>query len=194
MSIADYGTLLQTVAAACSAAAAFVALYVARKTYLFQKNSLLKKATIEQILKILHQLQYMKSLTTQVVLAAADEDVVRIKQRISEIRSNVKILESMISTHASADFRKIQDITDHLREEKYLRVRRECHKHRSQLSAQRRNQCFTKHLSLGVEMNTPVNLRTVDARAPDSGGDGKADYRTVRYRSFASLKVLRLPQ
>lgn len=117
MSMTEYGTLLQTVAAVGSAVAAIAAFCIARNTYLFQKNSLLKKASIEQILKLLHQLQYIRSLTTQVVLAAADEEVAGIKQRISEIRANVKILESMVCAHASTDFRKLQDLTDHLSEE-----------------------------------------------------------------------------
>ena len=114
----DYNTCLQTVAAISSAIAAIAALCVAKNTFTFQKNSLLKRASIEQIIKLLHQLHYLKSLTSQVALGAADEDVTGLKQRISETRGSVIALKSMISAHASADVKKIHDIAHHLREEK----------------------------------------------------------------------------
>ncbi len=69
----DYNTILQTVAAISSAIAAILALCVVKSTFTFQKNSLLKRASIEQILKLLHQFHYLKSLTGQAVLGMADE-------------------------------------------------------------------------------------------------------------------------
>jgi hypothetical protein len=113
----DYNTYLQTAAALCSAIAAIAAVWVAKNTSTFQENSLLKKASIEQILKLLNQFHYLKSLRGQAVLAAADENVSGLKQRISEIRESVMVLESMISARASADVKKICDVVYNLREE-----------------------------------------------------------------------------
>lgn len=113
----DYNTYLQTAAAISSAIAAIAALYVAKNTFTFQKNSMLKRASIEQILKLLQQLHYLKSLTRQVALGAADEDVMGLKQRISETKGSVMALESMISAHASTDVKRIYDLAHHLREE-----------------------------------------------------------------------------
>jgi len=113
----DYNTCMQTAAAISSAIAAIAAVCVAKNTFTFQKNSLLKKASIEQILKLLHQFQYLKSLTGQAVLDATDEDFIGLKQRISETRESVMTLESMLSAHASADVKKLHDVAHHLREE-----------------------------------------------------------------------------
>ena len=73
----DYQAWLQTIAAVSAAMAAIAAAYVAKNSFAFQRNSLLKKAIIEKILEILHHIQYLKSLTTQPALMAADEDVDR---------------------------------------------------------------------------------------------------------------------
>jgi len=116
----DYNTILQTVAAISSAIAAILALCVVKSTFTFQKNSLLKRASIEQILKLLHQIHYLKSLTGQAVLGMADEEVTGLKQRISEIRESVMALESMISDHARADVKTVSDVAHHLREENVL--------------------------------------------------------------------------
>lgn len=113
----DYSAYLQTAAALCSAIAAIAAVWVAKNTSTFQENSLLKKASIEQILKLLHQFHYLKSLRGQAVLAAADENVFGLEQRILETRESVMVLESMISAHASADVKKICDFVYKLREE-----------------------------------------------------------------------------
>lgn len=113
----DYNTYLQTAAAISSAIAAIAAVCVAKNTFTFQKNSLLKKASIEQLLKLLYQFHHLKSLTGQAVLGSADEGVTGLKQRISEIRESVMVLESMISAHASADVKKIRDVAHHLGEE-----------------------------------------------------------------------------
>lgn len=112
----DYNICLQTVAAVCSAVAAIAAAWVAKSTFTFQKNSLLKKASIEQIIQLLHQLHYLKSLTGQSVLGIADQEVTGLKQRISGIRESIMALESMISTYAGADVKRIRDIALHLRE------------------------------------------------------------------------------
>lgn len=118
MGVIDY-TYLQTVASVSSAIAAIAAVCVAKNTFAFQKNSLLKKANIEQILKLLDQLHYLKSLTGQAVLGAADEDVTGpngLEQRISETRKSFMALESMISAPTSADMKKVRDFVHGLRE------------------------------------------------------------------------------
>ena len=112
----DYNTYLQTAAAISSAIAAIAAVYVAKNTFTFQRNSLLKKANIEQILKLLLQLHYLKSLTGQAVLGATDEEFTGLNQRISEIWDSVKTLESMISATANADIRKVRDLVHSLNE------------------------------------------------------------------------------
>ena len=113
----NYNTLLQTAAAIGSAVAAIFAYRVARDTLIFQKNSLLRKASIEQMLKLLQQLYYLKSLTDLTALGMADEHFVGMEQQISEIRLCVKALESMISTPASADLKEIRDFAHSLRED-----------------------------------------------------------------------------
>ena len=113
----DYNAYMQTAAAISSAISAIAAVCVAKNTFTFQKNSLLKKASIEQILKLLHQLHYLKSLTGQAVLGATDEDVRVLKQRILETQESVMALESMISDHSSAYVKQIHDVMYHLRED-----------------------------------------------------------------------------
>jgi putative flippase GtrA len=112
----DYNTCLQTAATISSAIAAITAVYVAKNTFTFQRNSLLKKANIEQILKLLQQLHYLKSLTGQAVLGAADQEFTGLKQRISETRDSVKTLESMISATANADLKTVCDFVHSLNE------------------------------------------------------------------------------
>ena len=105
----DYNTWLQSAAAISSAIAAIAAVCVAKKTFTFQKTSLLKKANIEQMLKLLQQLHYLKSLTRQAALGAADETVTGLKQRISETVDSVRELESMIAATTSAELVKLRD-------------------------------------------------------------------------------------
>ena len=112
----DYNTCLQTTAAISSAIAAIAAVCVAKNTFTFQRNSLLKKANIEQTLKLLQQLYYLKSLTGQAVLGSTDEEFTGLKQRILETRASVKTLESMISATTNADLRKIHDFVHSLNE------------------------------------------------------------------------------
>lgn len=116
----DYNTYLQTVAAISSAIAAIAAVCVAKSTITFQKNSLLKKASIEKMLTLLQQLQYLKSLTGQALIDAADEAVTELPQRISETMDSVKTLESMISATASTDFVKLRDSVGALRETNFF--------------------------------------------------------------------------
>ena len=113
----DCNTWLQTAAAISSAVAAITAACLAKSTFTFQRNSLLKKASIEQILKLLHQLYYLKSLTGQAALGASDEDVAGLNQRVSETTDSLMALESMISARESADMKMVRDIVHHLREE-----------------------------------------------------------------------------
>lgn len=113
----DYNTWLQTAAAISSAVAAITAACLAKSAFTFQRNSLLKKASIEQILKLLHQLYYLKSLTGQAALGASDEDVAGLNQRVSETTDSLMALESMISARESADMKMVRDIVHHLREE-----------------------------------------------------------------------------
>ncbi len=115
--MADCQTWLQTIAAFSAAVAAIAAAYVARNAFAFQRNSLLKKASIEQILKLLHQVQYLKSLTSQPVLLAADEEVTGLKDRISEARKSVATLRSMISASTNKEIAIVRDVMDGLRED-----------------------------------------------------------------------------
>lgn len=113
----DYNTCLQSVAAISSAVAAIAAVYVARSTFIFQKQSLLNKMTIEQMQKLVQQLQYLKSLTGQGVLGAADGEVTKLSQRISEMKECVVALKSMISDSAQTDLKKVSDFVHGLLEE-----------------------------------------------------------------------------
>ena len=114
--MSDCSTVLQTVAALASAAAAVAALWVARSTFSFHQNSLLKTSNTEQIVKLLQQLYYFKSLTGQPVLGAGDEDITAIGQRIAEAKHSVLLLEAMVSANARTDMRKVHDIVHGLRE------------------------------------------------------------------------------
>lgn len=113
----DYQAWLQTIAAVSAAMAAIAAAYVAKNSFAFQRNSLLKKAIIEKILEILHHIQYLKSLTTQPALMAADEDVMSLKNRISEARKSVVTLRSMISASTSKEIKIVCDVMDGLKED-----------------------------------------------------------------------------
>jgi hypothetical protein len=117
MRMSDYNTYLQTAAAISSAIAAIAAVYVARSTFTFQRDSLLKKVVIEQIMKLLKQLYYLRSLTVQPVLAEADEEFLGLLQQISETRASVIALESLVSTPASADVKKVRDVVFGMRKE-----------------------------------------------------------------------------
>lgn len=115
--MADCQTWLQTIAAISAAMAAIAAAYVAKNAFAFQRNSLLKKASIEQILKLLHQIQYLKSLTRQPVLQAADEEVIALKESISEARRSVVTLESMTTASTSQEIAIVRDVVKGLRED-----------------------------------------------------------------------------
>lgn len=112
----DYSAYMQTAAAAFSAVAAGAAAYVAARAFAFQKNVLFKKATCEQILKLLNHLHYLKSVACHAVLDAPDEDVIGLEQRITKIRESVIALESMVSPSASGDVQKLRDVVHGLRE------------------------------------------------------------------------------
>ena len=106
MKMSEYYTYLQTVAAICSAIAAIASVCVARSTFSFQRNFLLKKASIDQILKLLSQLNHLRSLTGQPVLAAADGDVTGLQQQITETIASVRALEYLVSAPASANVKR----------------------------------------------------------------------------------------
>lgn len=113
----DGSTTLQTVAALASAVAAIASLWVAKNTFSFQRNSLLKAANIEQIVKLLQQLYYFKSLAGRPVLGAADGEVTRLGKRIAEIKHSVLVLEGMVSARACADVKEVHGIVHELRED-----------------------------------------------------------------------------
>lgn len=117
MTTIDCNTFLQTIAAISSAIAAFVAAHLAKSAFTFQKNSLLKKATVEQILKLLHQFHYLKSLAGQGVLDAPDENITGLRQKIFETKQSVMTLEHMICAQASIDMQKIHNIVLNVHEE-----------------------------------------------------------------------------
>lgn len=107
-------TWLQTIAAISAAIAAIAAVYVARSSSSFQKNSLLKKATIEQIVKLLHQIHYLKSLANQPAFSAADEHVMGLDDRIREARESAITLRSMTSAFTSKEIVIICDVVNGL--------------------------------------------------------------------------------
>lgn len=113
----ECGGSLQTFAAFCSAIGACAAAYVAWKTFTFQKNLLLKKLTVDQILKLLQELQHLKSLTGQGVLSADDSVVTTLGERIAAMKENILLLESMVSDSASIDLRGVRDFVHKLRED-----------------------------------------------------------------------------
>jgi hypothetical protein len=115
--MSDCSIALQTVAALASAVAAVAAFWVARNAFSFQRNSLLKAASIEEIVKLLQQLYYLKSLAGQPVLGAADEDVTGLGQRIADVKHSVLVLEGMVSASARAEVKKVHDIVHKLRED-----------------------------------------------------------------------------
>lgn len=112
----EYNTFVQTIAAISSSIAALAAAYLAKSTFKFQKNSLLKKTTIEQILKLLHQLHYLKSLAGQTVLDTPDECITGLSQIIFETRQSVLILEHMICAQASTEMKKIHNFVCNVEE------------------------------------------------------------------------------
>lgn len=115
--MADCQTWLQTIAAISAAMAAIAAAYVAKNAFAFQRNSLLKKASIEQILLLLHQTHYLKSLTSQPVLHAADGEVTGLKDRILEARKSVITLESMTSASTRKEIEIVRGVLDGLRDD-----------------------------------------------------------------------------
>lgn len=115
--MADCQTWLQTIAAISAAVAAIAAAFVAKNAFAFQRKSLLKKASIEQILKLLNQIQYLKSLTSQPVLQAADEEVVGLKDSISEARKSIATLGSMTAASTSKEIAIVRDVVNGLRED-----------------------------------------------------------------------------
>jgi hypothetical protein len=114
--MSDCSTVLQTVAALASAVAAIAAFWVAKSTFSFQKNSLLKTASIEKVIKLIQQLHYLKSLAGQPVFGAADEDVTGLGQRIAEVMHSVLVLEGMVSVSARTEMKKVRDIVHSLHE------------------------------------------------------------------------------
>jgi ABC-type multidrug transport system fused ATPase/permease subunit len=115
----DFNICLQTAAAISSTIAAFAAVWVAKKTSSFQKNSLLKKALIEKILALQEQLYDLKSHLGQSALAVADEKLARPGKIISEAADSVRVLGFMLSDTASADLNKILDCVRRLQQEDF---------------------------------------------------------------------------
>lgn len=118
--MADYNAYLQTAAAVSSTIAAIAAVYVARSTFTFQKNFILKRTVIEQLLRLLQDFYYLKSLSGQGVLGAADDEVTGLKQRISDTRASSIALESMLSVNSRDDIESIQRVTRDLSERDFF--------------------------------------------------------------------------
>ena len=113
----DYAIVLQTVAAVASAIAAAAAYWVAKSTFSFQRNLLLKTASVEKIVKLLQQIYYFKSLAGQPVFDAEDEDVIGLRQRIAEVKNDVLVLEGMVSATAREDVKDVHDVVHKLHED-----------------------------------------------------------------------------
>jgi hypothetical protein len=90
---------------------------VARRTFTFQRDLLLKKAIIERIIELLDQLYYMRKLTGQSVFAEADEVFMGLPQKISETMASVKALEFLLSAPASANVKRVRYVVHGLRQE-----------------------------------------------------------------------------
>lgn len=118
----DYSIALQTAATLASAIAAIATLWVAKNTFSFQKNSLLKAASVEQIVQLLQKIYYLKLLAGQPVLGAADEDVIELGRRIADTKHSALMLESMVSISAQSDVKKVHDIVNKLQEDSILPV------------------------------------------------------------------------
>lgn len=115
--MSDCSTALQTVAALASAVAAIAAFWTAKNTFSFQRNSLLKVSITEQIVRLLQQLFYLKTLAGEPVFGAADEEVIGLGQKIAEAKHSVRVLEGMVSASARADVQKVHAIVHELRED-----------------------------------------------------------------------------
>ncbi|MFT3761281.1 MAG: hypothetical protein QM761_01450 [Pseudoxanthomonas sp.] len=107
---------VQAIAAVSSAIAAITAVCVARSALAFQKNSLLKKASIELMLKIMWQLHYLKSLTYRAALGTPDQEFSGLGQRIADTKDDVMALESMLSATVGTDVKTIREFLCGLRE------------------------------------------------------------------------------
>ncbi len=114
--MAEYSTRMQIAAAAFSAVAAIAAAYVAARAFAFQKNELFKKVTCEQVLKILNQIHFLKSVASHAVFDASYEDIIGVEERIASIRESLVALESMVSPSASGGVQKLRDIVHGFRE------------------------------------------------------------------------------
>lgn len=112
----DYNTVLQTFAALGSMFAAIAALCVAKSVFSFQRNTLVKQATSDQIRRLLTQLYYLKSLTGQAVLDAEDDAIVGLASYISDTKVSVAVLEAMMTAPESPDARKVREIISELHE------------------------------------------------------------------------------
>lgn len=112
----DFSIALQMTAALASAIAAIAAFWVASRAYAFQKNSLLKIAITEQILKLLQQLYHLKRLTNQPVLGAADEDVLGLGPTIAEAKQSARLLEAMVCGGARKNMKNVHDVVHGLHE------------------------------------------------------------------------------
>ncbi len=113
----DYSTYLQTIAAISSAIAAIAAAWVAKNTFTFQKVTLLKKTTVDQIQELFQQLSHLKLLTGQAALDIPDESFIGLSSLISKTRNSVAALESMSSAAGRDDLKKIQIVVNSLHEE-----------------------------------------------------------------------------
>jgi len=112
----DCNAVLQTFAALGSMFAAIAALCVAKSVFSFQRSTLVKQATSDQIRKLLTQLYYLKSLTGQAVLGAEDDAIIGLASYIADTKASVAVLEAMMTVPKSPDARKVREIISGLHE------------------------------------------------------------------------------
>lgn len=112
----DFNTIFQTISALGSMFAAIAALCVSKSVFSFQRNTIVKQATSDQIRKLLTQLYYLKSLTGQAALDAEDDTIVGLASHIADTKASVAVLGAMMTVQESPDTRKVREIISDLHE------------------------------------------------------------------------------
>lgn len=113
----DYSTWWQTGAAICSAVAAIASARVAMRFFKFQKNSLLKQASIDQMIKLIQVISYLKRLGEISVLDSADNELEGLKSKIAEAKACISYLDSIVSKSAKVEMKVVHDFVYGLQEE-----------------------------------------------------------------------------
>lgn len=104
----ELSCFLQLLAIIGPSIAAVVTAYVAYKSLVFQKNSLLKRELIEQIRKTLQQLYALKHISEKEGHEISDDDFSQgIEKLLSETTGSIRILRCMNPNGESAEVDKL---------------------------------------------------------------------------------------